>query len=532
MAIKPRVAGAPLLSAAILAAAVALLFVTAPKHEDFWWTDAATFALNGELIRDYFASGFAQSPMTFAQEWFMRYPALTIGFYPPIFPAAEAIVFALFGFSHPAAQATVAAFSAVAAYGAYLTARPALPPLAAAAAALLIFATPDVLLWSRQVMMELPALAFLLLAAAAFLRYQSVGGTRRLLLAVLLVLCAVYTKQTEIFAAPAFIAALLIKDGLSALRNRSCWLAAALGAIGLLPLVAFSLVFASQLIDTAAGQAAHLSFAAFTTYARALPEIVGWPSLIGALGYFVLLAVRGLPRGAERQLVTLMIAWFVADYLFISTTAHFEPRYGLALAVPPAILSVLLVTRLAGRRLGSSAALAAGATLFGVMIATHHVNRMSGYDAVAAFVLDHSAQDDVVLFHGNESKNFVFSVRMRSPSPKIYIARAEKFLVKYSIIRDYGITDNNLSSADIAALIDRKGISTVVLQPDFWTDQPSIMRLQALVYSDRFEQIAEFPITADEPSQRTTIKIFKNRHPVPPTEAILAPDRTQTGNDR
>jgi len=200
----------PLLAAAILAAAVLLLFLTAPRQEDFWWTDAPSIALNGELVRDYIAAGFPHAPLAFANAWFLRYPALSISLYPPLFPMAEAAMFAVFGFSHPVAQAAVAAFTALAAYGAYLTARTALPPLAAAGFTLLLFATPGMMLWSRQVMMEIPSLAFLLIGTAVLLRYQAAGGSWRLLLATAMVLAGVYTKQTAILATAAFGIALLL----------------------------------------------------------------------------------------------------------------------------------------------------------------------------------------------------------------------------------------------------------------------------------------------------------------------------------
>ena len=75
--------------------------ITAAREEDFWWTDGASFALNGELLRDYFTSGLGRNPIAFASEWYLHYPALTISLYPPIFPLAEMIVFTIFGFSTP-----------------------------------------------------------------------------------------------------------------------------------------------------------------------------------------------------------------------------------------------------------------------------------------------------------------------------------------------------------------------------------------------------------------------------------------------
>ncbi len=447
----------PLLAAAILAAAVLLLFLTAPRQEDFWWTDAPTIALNGELARDYITAGFPHTPLAFANAWFLRYPALSISLYPPLFPMAEAAMFAVFGFSHPVAQATVAAFTALAAYGAYLTARTALPPLAAAGFTLLLFATPGMMLWSRQVMMEIPSLAFLLIGTAVLLRYQAAGGSWRLLLATAMVLAGVYTKQTAIFATAAFGIALLLGEGPSLLRRPAVWLAILVGVLGLLPLIAFTLTFASQAIDIAlrqgtaatAGDTSHLSFVAFANYARALPVIVGWLPLAGALGYLIFVIFRGWRDIAEKRLAMLMLAWFAADYMFVSLVGHFEERYGMTLAIPPAMLSVLLITRITQERLGSITALAGGAALFAFSLATDPVHWVSGYGAVATAILDHTTQDDVILCNLNDTKSLVFSLRSRSPKPKVYVLRAEKLMLNYSIVRDWGIDDRNFSTADI-----------------------------------------------------------------------------------
>ena len=257
-------------------AAVLALFITSPTNEDFWWTDSATFALNGELIRDYVASGLPGSPLAFATEWFRRYPALTISLYPPVFPVAEAVMFAVFGFSHPVAQATVALFTLFAAAGAFLAAQTAVPTLAAAGFAVGMLATPAMLLWSRQVMMELPFLGFLLAGAAALLRYQNSGRAWWLVLAVGGVLAATYTKQTAIFAAPAFAMALLVTEGPGLLRRRVVWLAAVAGVLCLVPLAVFTLKFGSEVVDIALQQgvaAAGTSHRAFRL--RRLPRMPG-----------------------------------------------------------------------------------------------------------------------------------------------------------------------------------------------------------------------------------------------------------------
>ena len=515
----------PALATALLAACVLTLFLTSPKGEGFWWTDAATFALNGEFVRDYIATGLSRPPMAFANAWFLRYPALTISLYPPVLPLAEAAVFAVFGFSHVAAQATVAAFTALAAWGAYAAGRTAMPPLAAAAFGLIMLATPAVLLWSRQVMMEVPSLAFLLLGAAALLRYQSAGGPWRLLGAAAMVLAATYTKQTAVFAGPAFAAALLIDSGLALLRRREIWLAGVGGLIGLVPLALFTVKFAPQLIDIAAAQGTgetidRLSAATLTHYARALPAIAGWLPLLGAIAYLAVVAVRGWSGIAERRFAILMLCWFAADYAFVTFVGHFEDRYGLMLAIPPAAFSVLLIVRLAPASAPAVAALA-GAAFFAGSVIAEPVPWVGGYGAVAAAILRNTAQNDVILFDGEDSKSLAFALRSRTPVPKIYMLRAEKLLVNYTIDRSWGIEDRNVSTEDIAAMIDRLGVALVVLQPGFWTDQPSLARLESYVRSDRFEQVDEVAVGAEEAGKRATIKLFRTRNPTRPSAQTI-----------
>ena len=470
-----RILTSIMLPAVAIIGVVAVLFLTAPKAEDFWWTDSASFALNGELIHDYIASGLHQSPMAFASAWFARYPAVTISLYPPIFPIAEAIAFALFGFSHPVAQATVCAFSGLAAFGAFRLARHAVGPLQSAAGVMLMFAAPAILLWSRQVVMEVPALAFLLLAAGCWLRYLEQRRTLHLMLATLLTLAAVYTKQTTIFVAPAFPVTLIVCEGWRRLGDKAVWIAAGVGLLGLVPLAVFTWVAAHDTIEIAlvrgvaarSGNALQAGdwFAQSKAYILALPEVAGWPGLAGAIAYIALIVARGWPTAAERRLAVLMLTWFGCDWLFISITAHFELRYAINLAVPCAVLTLLLLARVIRQTYASIIGFAFGAIVLGIAVGTHGVDRMSGYDKVAEYILQHSRQDDVIWFQGNESKNLIFSLRSHSPTPKVYVLRAEKFLVDYHFLREWGVEDRGWTSDALQAMVDRYGITMVGCSP-------------------------------------------------------------------
>ena len=508
------------LSLSMLLLAVVTLFVTAPKDDEFWWTDAPGHALNGALLHDYIATFDFNSAMKFATNYYLRYPALTITLYPPLMPIVEAMVYIGTGVSNFGAQLSVAIFTAVLAYFLYDAVRTAFSPLAAVGAALLVLSMPAVALWSRQVMLEIPALALLAAAAAFFLRFLEDGKAWRLYLSVLLLCGAAYTKQPAIFAIVPFALSLLVETRGAALRQSSTWFAAALGFCLLLPLAGFIIILDRYNLEEVAGigpeAGSNFAVASWLWYARALPGIAGWAALVAAVGYLVVLAWAGPASRRERRLVTLMLAWFITDYIFISPIAHREPRYGIFLIVPIAILAIGLVVRGLPRAIAAEAAVAIGALAFVITVATQPVPRVSGYDAVAAFILQHADKNSVVLFHGYRSPNFVFSLRAQSVAPKLYVLRSEKLLLNYRISRDSGVTDRGVSRSALEQIVDRYGVSYVVFQPDFWTDLPSMAAMQDFIYSDRFSKIAEFPIRGNVPIPEHELMIFKNNRPTHP----------------
>jgi Dolichyl-phosphate-mannose-protein mannosyltransferase len=141
----------------ILVTACLALLLTAPVDGDFWWADAPRHALNGVFVKDFIEAHPIDRPVQWAIDYYLRRPALTIMFYPPLFYVAEAIAFALFGVSHFVAQFTVSLFVLLLCVSAYALARLFLPRWAAVGAALLVIGTPETALWGRQVMLDLPA---------------------------------------------------------------------------------------------------------------------------------------------------------------------------------------------------------------------------------------------------------------------------------------------------------------------------------------------------------------------------------------
>src|SRR5690242_20998362 len=81
--------------AAVLVAAAAALFATAPVQGDFAWSDAPRHALNGAFVKDFVVAAPWHDPRGWAVNYYLQYPALTILFYPPLFYVFEAAAYAL-----------------------------------------------------------------------------------------------------------------------------------------------------------------------------------------------------------------------------------------------------------------------------------------------------------------------------------------------------------------------------------------------------------------------------------------------------
>ncbi len=136
---------------ALLTLAVALLFLTSPTAGDFWWSDAPRHAMDGVFYHDLAHDVPITHPKQWAMDYYLRYPAIVVLFYPPVFALVEAAFFTLFGVSHLTAQLTVSFFFHAAAYGVYFLTRQWVGKVAAFATALLFIGTPCMALWGRQV---------------------------------------------------------------------------------------------------------------------------------------------------------------------------------------------------------------------------------------------------------------------------------------------------------------------------------------------------------------------------------------------
>jgi 4-amino-4-deoxy-L-arabinose transferase-like glycosyltransferase len=211
----------------LIAAALGCLFaiwcMRSARATDVTFNDQARHAMNGAAIHDMVRDGGFTRPAAYLKEYFSRYPAVSMPYHPPVFPAVEAIVFLVFGVSHVTARAAVALFVAGVAALIMLLVYSTHGSLRVAAASTVIFmAIPLSQSLAADVMLEMPAM-FFVVGSLLFMRRLPEWDTRQAIGAACFAAAAVWTKQT-VFAGLVPFLIICVTRRWSVMRRAPFWL--------------------------------------------------------------------------------------------------------------------------------------------------------------------------------------------------------------------------------------------------------------------------------------------------------------------
>ncbi len=177
---------------ALVAVVAAVQWSSGAYHSDFSADyDEAAHAVSSLLVRDYAAAGFPGNPLRFAESYYVHYPKVGIGHWPPLFYASEAVWMLAFGRSRAALLSFVGVAAAALLLSLFLWVARECGVVVGLAAALALAAAPfmQVAMYSASPNVLLALLA--LWAAMAYGRWLERGGIRyAVLFAVLAAACA------------------------------------------------------------------------------------------------------------------------------------------------------------------------------------------------------------------------------------------------------------------------------------------------------------------------------------------------------
>jgi 4-amino-4-deoxy-L-arabinose transferase-like glycosyltransferase len=440
-------------------------------------------------------------PVEFAYDYYRQLPALTILFYPPLFYGVLAAVYAVLGISEAAALLTEVAFLFLLAWGAFRLSRHWLEPPPALAVALLLLGAPELAFWGRQIMLDVPAYAFLVWAAEFLVRHLQSGQRWTLFAAVTCVVAAAYTKYNAIFFVVPIAISLAHAYGWRVLRQRTVLQAAALGGALLLPLVGIFFAFGSYNLDQAAAlrgaEASRWSITELTYYARILPSVISWPTLVFACLYVLALPFAPALRLARTDAIFLG-GWLLVGYAFYSMIAVEEPRHILFITYPLTLMAVLAIDRtLASFSHRYAISLIFAVAVLAATLTTGIVPAVRVCGKPRKRWRNWRRRRPMSAF-GGRATALLYMRCAYSRRRDLGVVRLDKILLsEVAVYVEHGFKEKAIKPDELTDTLRDLHVQYVVFQTRYHNDLTSVKVLEEALGSDKFSEVERIPMTAN-----------------------------------
>ena len=219
-----------------LTVVVFLLFflgMAALQREKGAWTaefggtaDEPAHFVTGLMVHDYLAAGAPWPPMTFARDYYLHYPKVGMGHWPPLFYVVQAVWMLAFGVGRIPVMLLLAALAALAATILFAAMRREVGTAAGVLAGLYFLTLPITMEHSLSVMAEMLLTALMMLGLLAYGRYLDEPGWRSAAWFAIISAAALLTKPTGVALATIPPIAILLTRRFGLVRQFSFWLPA------------------------------------------------------------------------------------------------------------------------------------------------------------------------------------------------------------------------------------------------------------------------------------------------------------------
>lgn len=409
--------------------------------------DEAAQMVSGLMIYDYVTLWPHQNPLRWAERYYLHYPEIAIGRWPPGLHLMEAAWWLLFRPSRVSSMALNAVLLLAAAALFYRLLRSLAPGWVSLGAALLLILVPVVQSGAAESMAEVPCLLWTVLLTDAMVRMMRRPSLASASLVGVWLICAAFTKGTAACLAPAPVLALLMTGQGSILRNR--WVLA--GAAGVLSLVCIWYVIDATLLHQNLELVGGFTLGSLWP-ARLLPALAGYG--------FCLLALAGIwPAIIRRDLAAVASAAILISTLLVSclVSAMREPRHFIIVAPAILLLSVEFLMWTAARARFAPVLVLPALALF-----PFHVlhQRPAGFVALLRQV----RRPARMLVSSNSAGEgpWIAEVALAEKRPASVIARASKILA-HSDWNGQGYILMTKTPEEIETRLDELRIETVIL---------------------------------------------------------------------
>ena len=299
--------------------------------------DAFHHLMNGIFVLDAASDPVSSlsDPLAFGIDYYQHFPAVNIGYYPPFFPIMEAGVMSVVGVSPVAGQLTVLILAVAMALLAFAWLRLRFDPWWAMGTVVVLISTPLLVTWGKDIMLEVPTLAFMLGGMWGFeriLRADKPSWSSVCLWALFSIL-ALWTKQHAILILGVFGAGLITTGRWRHYIHPRVFVGGVAILLALGGIIKMTLSVGGAAVGHTLGHnrqhvADRFNVEQWTFYLRNLPEFVTWPTLILAGVGLVFVLRRRVPYAS------LLLLWLASFYVMHSYFKGQTARYA-CLWLPP-----------------------------------------------------------------------------------------------------------------------------------------------------------------------------------------------------
>ena len=525
-----------------LPAAIHLLAVR--PVEPVFGGDSNRHVVTSIFFRDFIADGQFTDPKSYAEQYFEQYPALGLLVWPPMFHGVCGVAMLAFGTSVTVARLLILLSFTVSCWCVRRMARRVLDADRAAAVMILYSVLPIIFDYSRDVMLEIPTLALVMLSADQFDLWLRGVNRRNLYCAAVAAAFAALTRFDAVVLLSFYLAMFVLRGGWKQLRSRHVLISVTFAGCLVGPVY---LIIAREMGSLHVRQAAvsvggsvdgsanaFLAAKNVWYYPSVLVEQSGW--LVAALSVLGLLT--SLRRGTRSQR-SVFLALMLATYLTFSPLAELRPRHAIywmpavaffAVCGLEQILALVNVNSKNGdgrlaetsfvrnsrsgevavpARCGSvvdgcRSCISITAAAYGLLFAsaagaslTLPAYRVEGYRAAAEYVLRHTSSGDRVFFDGWWDGNFTYQMRHLDPTRSRSVIRGDRLLYDFVCVPSTDFQLHAENDRDMLKMILNARPAFVVLEnPQFFQTIKAAQNLRDLAqcYPAIFEPVEQIPV--------------------------------------
>lgn len=490
--------------------------------DPYYNNDEPRHLLTGAFWADFFLERPIGDPVGFAKAYYAHYPGLGIVHWPPVFHLIEGAVFLIFGVSAGSAFGLMTAFFVVVLVGWWVLTERLVGPTTATFSTMLFPLAPEFFGLSGHVMLEVPALAWMILSLLAFERFLRAGRAVWLWTAAVCAVLAALTRVHGVIVLAPLLALWIGSGRRDLLRRKSVWAAALIACV----LVGGYYGLTLTRVNAWSTMLARSPEFAWSDLGAPLLRSMG-PVLV-SLGGIGLLWVSA--RMAMRRPVPWVLVAWVGATLGMWLAVGYRPSRFLVYAWPAlttlGLFAITHVARAIGRPYAQPVVALLGLAVSAASLHSVHQPPLGGYREAAVAAMQ-ATQTRRILFQGRIDGAFLWNVREFDPELEYTVFRASKVLAmgEDRLFKDYEALAE--TKEEIIRTLDELGVDVVVSEDLPEMDTPTFREFLRALEGDRFRELADFPIrNAAGRIHARRLKVLRFKRSIPARDELTLPMAT------